>query len=38
MQIGGKGIENILVNMVLKKKLRHKYEMTCFMPFHLKMG
>jgi hypothetical protein len=38
MQIGGKGNENILVNTVLKNDLRHKYEMTSFMPFHLKMG
>jgi hypothetical protein len=39
MQIGEKGVENLLVHMVLKKKFkRHKYEKNLSMPLYLRMG
>jgi hypothetical protein len=33
MQTGGKGIENMLTNMVLKKTLKHKSKKTFFLCF-----
>jgi len=35
MQIAGKCIQNLIVNMMLKKKLRHKSEKTTFHIFAL---
>jgi hypothetical protein len=39
MQIGEKGVENLLVHMVLEKKFkRYKYEKNLSMPLYLRMG
>jgi hypothetical protein len=37
MKIGGEGIENLLMNMVLKKKLKNTYllKKNLSMPFYL---
>jgi hypothetical protein len=38
MQLGGEGIENMLMTMVLKKILKHKSKKNLSMPLYLKMG
>jgi hypothetical protein len=39
MQIGEKGVENLLVHMVLeKKKKKYKYEKNLSMHVYLRMG